>query len=72
MALSLGVARFLQSLVAVVGGNAVYFLLIDPRLPQNMRHKLYKLDFAVAIDFWVCVVIWGALETLRRAFRRRP
>lgn len=62
-------ARFLHSLVAVVAGNAIYFLVIDPRLPPNLQHKLYKLDFGVLVDFWVCVCMWGIIEMIRRRFR---
>jgi hypothetical protein len=62
--------RFWQSLAAVVSGNAIYFLLIDPRLPPPYRHELYKLDWGVLIDFWVCLCIWGILEMILQRRRR--
>lgn len=64
-------SRFLQPFIAVVVGNAIYFLAIDSRLPPNLRHKLYKLDMGVAIDFWVCVCVWGILEMILRRRRKK-
>ena len=61
--------RFWHALIAVLLGNAVYFLLVDPRLPPAFRHQLYKFDWGVVIDFWICLFFWGVIEMIRR--RRR-
>jgi hypothetical protein len=62
------VANFAQALVAVLAGNAVYFLLM-PDLPPAARHVAPRLDLGMAVDFWICLVIFGLIKT---ASRRRP
>lgn len=54
--------NFLQSLLAVLLGNAAYFLL-SPSFPQVARHRLYRLDLGLIIDFWFCVVAFGLIKT---------
>lgn len=56
--------RFWQSLLAVVGGNAVYFSLL-PYLPLPARHRPFAIDLGLAVDFWVCLAIYGLLSLLK-------
>ena len=60
--------NFLDSLIAVVAGNLVYFLLM-PHLPPAARHSPMHVDLGVLIDFWFCLVFLGAIKTLRRHSR---
>jgi len=62
--------NFLQSLVAVLLGNAIYFLAM-PHLPSAARHAWNRLDLGLALDFWICLVIYGVLEMMKRSRRRR-
>ena len=62
------VANFAQALVAVLAGNAVYFLLM-PDLPPAARHVAPRLDLGMVVDFWICLLIFGLIKT---ASRRRP
>jgi len=55
-------------LIAVLVGNAIYFLLLSPRLPPRGQHQPFRLDWGTVVDFWVCLVVWGVLEL---AFRPR-
>ena len=66
----MGVSRnFIESLIAVVGGNLVYFLLL-PDLPDRARHVPRSLDVGLLVDFWFCVVALGLVRTLsRRIFK---
>ncbi len=66
---SLGV-NFLKSLVAVLAGNAVYFLLLEPHMPQAARHRLFQFDLGLIIDAWVCLIFWGVIEMLVRRKRK--
>ncbi len=59
------VVNFVQSLVAVVAGNVVYFLLM-PHLPPTARHVPVRFDLGVVVDFWFCLVILGAIKTLTK------
>jgi cytosine/uracil/thiamine/allantoin permease len=61
--------NFWQSLIAVVAGNAIYFLFMND-LPRRARHETYRLDLGLVVDFWICLVIYGLLELYKRW--RRP
>jgi len=63
-------ARIFKSLIAVVVGNAIYFLVIMPRLPVAGRHGIARIDLGLVIDFWVCLVVYGLIEVVLR--RKRP
>jgi hypothetical protein len=61
--------NFWQSLVAVVVGNAIYFLSMN-HLPRPARHTTFKFDLGLVVDFWICLVVYGLLELFKRW--RRP
>ena len=50
-----------RSLLAVLIGNLIYFSIIDD-LPEAMQHKPYMYDLGLAIDFWICVMVYGAIR----------
>ena len=54
-----------QTLVAIVIGNVVYFLLL-PSLPQVARHRPSQIDLGMVVDFWFCLVAYGLIRTARR------
>ena len=68
--------NFYKSLAAVLVGNAIYFVLLMPILPPIARHAglsshgMPHFDLGLVIDFWVCVVAYGAIEFLWR--KRKP
>jgi len=53
--------NFVQSLIAVVAGNVVYFLLM-PHLPPAARHVPMRFDLGVVVDFWFCLVFLGGRQ----------
>lgn len=55
-------ANFVQSLLAVLLGNAAYYVLM-PSLPLAARHKLFQIDLGLLVDFWFCVVAFGLIRT---------
>ena len=57
--------NFLDALVAVLAGNALYFLLM-PHLPALARHSLFKEDWGLLVDFAICAVIFVAVKYARR------
>jgi hypothetical protein len=61
--------NFVQSLVAVLLGNAAYYALM-PSLRPLARHKLFAVDWGLAVDFWFCLVAFGLIRTARRWHRR--
>jgi hypothetical protein len=57
--------NLLQTLLAIVLGNVVYFVLI-PSLPSVARHRPFHLDLGMILDFWFCVVAYGLIRTARK------
>ena len=57
--------NFLDALVAVLAGNAIYFLLM-PHLPAAARHRLFKEDWGLLVDFLICTVIFAGVKYARR------
>ena len=62
---------FWQSLVAVLAGNAIYFG-VERFLPVRAQHQPYRIDWGLAIDFWVCLVCYGLVGLMRRGRPGRP
>jgi hypothetical protein len=54
---------FVHALIAVLAGNAAYFLLL-PHLPSQARHVPLRIDIGIAVDFWLCLVAFGAIKTV--------
>ena len=59
------VSNFLDALLAVLAGNAIYYLLM-PRLPAVARHRLFQEDWGLLVDFAICTVIFLAVKYARR------
>ena len=58
--------RYWKMLVAIVAGNLLY-LIVSPHLPPAARHRLYRLDWGLVVDFWICLALYGLLAfTIRR------
>lgn len=63
------VTNFVHALIAVLGGNAIYFLIM-PYLPPAARHIAPRLDLGLVVDFWVCLVLLGLVKTFARLRER--
>jgi len=57
--------NFLDALLAVLAGNAIYFLAM-PRLPAALRHSFFKEDLGLAVDFVICALIFVGVKLARR------
>ncbi|MGA2423328.1 MAG: hypothetical protein ABSG07_04940 [Terriglobales bacterium] len=57
--------NFLDALVAVLAGNAIYYLLM-PHLPRAARHRLFQEDWGLLVDFAICTMIFVAVKYARR------
>jgi hypothetical protein len=66
--MSKGATNFIHALVAVLAGNAIYFLL-ERYLPPAARHEPFRMDLGMVVDFWFCLVVFGTIKTI--AGRRR-
>ena len=59
------VTNFVHALIAVLGGNAAYFLLM-PYLPPGARHVPFRIDVGLLVDFWFCLVVFGIVKTVAK------
>lgn len=57
-----------EALLAVLAGNAIYFLLM-PHLPASLRHSLFKEDPGLLLDFCICAGIFAGVRWARRRGR---
>ena len=57
--------NFLEALLAVLAGNAIYFLLM-PHLPRLARHSLFREDWGLLVDFCICAAIFAGMKLMRR------
>lgn len=59
----------MESLVAVLGGNILYFLVM-PRLPEGARHAPQSIDLGLLVDFALCAVLLLCVRAVgRRIFK---
>jgi len=58
-------ANFVHALIAVLGGNAAYFLLM-PYLPVGAQHVPFHIDLGLVVDFWFCLVVFGIVKTVAK------
>ena len=59
------VSNFVHALIAVLGGNAAYFLIM-PYLPPAARHVAPHIDLGLVVDFWFCLVVFGIVKTIAK------
>ena len=58
------VKNFLDALVAVLAGNAIYFVIM-PHLPAVIRHAMFKEDWGLLVDFAICTIIFVGVKIAR-------
>ena len=63
------VLNFLESLIAVLMGNVLYFLLM-PRLPQWARHVTLRIDLGMVVDLCFCLVVLGLIKSMAGQWNR--
>ena len=70
--------RWIEYTVAIVVGNAVYFLVLFPGLPPGLQHqppdathRLGRFDAGLILYFLSCVAVYGAIRLGSRPARRR-
>jgi len=56
-------ANLIHALIAVLVGNAAYFLLVR-YLPPQAHHAPFHIDLGMVLDFWICLVVFGLIKTI--------
>ena len=59
------VRNFLRSLAAVLGGNAIYYLMVR-YLPPAAQHRIFHIDAGLLIDCLLCVLLFIVLNWFDR------
>jgi hypothetical protein len=54
--------RWLEYLAAILIGNAIYYFSLAPHLPGALRHQGFRTDWGAAVDFVVCVAVYGLIR----------
>jgi len=54
--------RWLEYVVAVLIGNAIYYFSLVPHLPAVLRHQGFAVDAGMLMDFLVCVGVYGLIR----------
>ena len=55
--------RFWRSLTAIVAGNTIYFS-VQHFLPPRAQHVPFRIDWGLAVDFWICLVCYGLVRLI--------
>jgi hypothetical protein len=50
---------------AIVLGNALYFLVLMPVLPEAWRHQRFELDAGLGLDFVLCLGLYALARLVR-------
>ena len=58
--------RWIEYLVAVLVGNAIYFLVLFPVLPEGLQHQPLRADAGLLLAFLCCVAIYGVIRMASR------
>ena len=59
---AIGWRRWIEYLVAVLIGNAIYYLSLTPHLPPAFRHDQYNVDPGMLLDFAICVGVYWLMR----------
>lgn len=54
--------QWVEYLIAILLGNAIYYLSLQPHLPATFQHKGFATDWGLLVDFAVCVGVYGLIR----------
>jgi hypothetical protein len=60
--LGITLRRWLEYLVAILLGNAIYYFSLLPYLPEALRHRGFREDWGTLVDFLVCAAVYGLIR----------
>ncbi|HEY6099964.1 MAG TPA: hypothetical protein VIW03_11070 [Anaeromyxobacter sp.] len=56
------VRRWVEYTIAVLAGNALYFVVLYPGLAPILQHQPFRFDPGLVLDFLCCVAVYGAIR----------
>lgn len=63
--------RWLEYLIAILLGQAIYYFSLVPHLPENLHHQGFQVDFGMLLDFLVCCGVYGLIRVATKLSVRR-
>ena len=54
--------RWLEYLIAILLGNAIYYFSLMPNLPESLRHRGFQTDWGTVVDLAVCAGVYGLIR----------
>jgi hypothetical protein len=54
--------RWLEYLIAILLGNAIYYFSLVPHLPQTLKHQGFHTDWGTLVDFVICASVYGLIR----------
>jgi len=54
--------QWLEYLIAILLGNAIYYLSLQPHLPPTFQHRGTMTDWGLLVDFAVCAAVYGLIR----------
>jgi hypothetical protein len=54
--------RWLEYLIAILLGQAIYYFSLVPHLPHSLQHQGFQIDLGMLLDFMVCVGVYGLIR----------
>jgi hypothetical protein len=61
--------QWIEYLIAILLGNAIYYFSLFPHLPDPLRHQGFQMDWGVGVDFVTCVWVYGLIRLGARVKR---
>lgn len=62
--------RWVEYLISVLVGNAIYFAVLLPGLPRSLQHQPFALDAGLLLAFVCCVLVYAAIRLGSRHGKR--
>jgi len=62
--------RWVEYLISVLVGNAIYFAVLLPGLPRSLQHQPFAVDAGLLIAFLCCVLVYAAIRLGSRHGKR--
>jgi hypothetical protein len=62
--------RWIEYLISVLVGNAIYFAVLLPGLPRWLQHQPFAVDAGLLLAFVCCVLVYAAIRLGSRHGKR--
>jgi len=61
--------RWVEYLIAILLGNAIFYFSLSPHLPYGLRHHGFDTDWGSLLDLAVCAGVYGLIRLGKQIHR---